>query len=155
LTLILCGFKGSGKTHFGKLLSSKLQLPFFDTDALLEKEYKIGGPELYQRVGEKGFRDAESKIIFALPKTPAVISLGGGSLVRDENALHLKTLGTIIYLQAKFETLSFRIEQTPIFVKSSLYETYLERLPIYEKYADLTIDTDLQDPLSILGIKTL
>lgn len=127
-----------------------MNLPFFDTDALLEKEHQMSGPELYKLVGEQEFRALESKIIFSLPKTAAVISLGGGSLLRKENAQHLKTLGKIIYLKASFSTLERRIQKTPLFIKTSLYETYLERLPIYEKYEDLTIDTDREDPLLIL-----
>lgn len=125
--LILFGFRGCGKTYFGRLLAEKLQRPFFDTDDLL---VALDGKQLTPRaihraIGEKAFRALETQAILSLMHVErSVIALGGGAVLEEENVKLLQTMGRLIYLDAKFETVEPRV--------GPLKELYEQRKPIYE-----------------------
>ncbi len=140
MSLILFGFKGSGKTYFGKLVAQALKLPFIDTDDLLASN----ASELYRQAGEERFRALEKNAILQLKKNPpSVISLGGGAVLDPENILHLQSIGTLVYLDAPFELLKNRIQKTPAFATRENLEThYLKRKPLYESIPAKKIKID-------------
>lgn len=161
MNLILFGFKASGKTHFGKLLSQKLQRPFVDTDPLVIELYGRAAPisEIYQTLGEKAFRALEKKtlpILQGLQNT--IISVGGGFVLDPDNVEKLKTLGELVYLKASLEKLAPRLLQNELPAilssddpKGSLIKLYRERAPLYESIQAHTIDTDALDEPAILS----
>lgn len=95
--IVLIGMMGCGKTTVGKRLSEQLNMPFIDTDVLIEETYGPI-PKLFER-GEDYFRDAESKIISEIASFEgAVISTGGGVVLREENVKALKEKGFLIFI---------------------------------------------------------
>lgn len=80
--LVLLGMMGVGKTAVGKLLAKKLNLQFFDIDQIIEKESKSKINEIFEKKGEKYFREKEEMISLNYLKRPnCVISLGGGAFI--------------------------------------------------------------------------
>lgn len=159
--VILFGFKASGKTYFGKLLALKMGMPFLDTDDLIIHQYqeKSSISEIYQELGEKKFRDLESKVILSLqPKKSSVIALGGGGVLNEISLSHLKKLGRLIYLKSHFTGLHTRILESkkvpsmidPHHFSESLHSLYEERKPIYESIHADHVDVSLLDEKSIL-----
>lgn len=162
MNLILFGFKGSGKTHLGKLLSRELDWPFLDTDDLLCKLYSEPGltpRDIHQREGEAAFRALERDAIHLLkPDARTVIALGGGTVLDPKNVRALQQIGVLVYLKASFETIKQRMLHQPIpsFVHAedpieALYDIYCERLPIYESIPAICIDVDGLDEQGCLA----
>jgi shikimate kinase len=153
-SIVLFGFKGVGKTHLGKLLSQDLQLPFVDTDDLIEKKYKISVRNLYYFLGEEKFREIEKQIIREISLLKShVIALGAGAILDRENQRILES-SHLIYLKASFATVQKRIfkEGIPAYLSkskpvTSLKKIYLERIPIYESISAKCVDVDLLNEL--------
>lgn len=156
MNLILIGFKYSGKTSIGKELAKTTQKKFIDTDYLIQEHHyamtqkNMTISDIYQNCGKDYFRHLEKMIIKNLsPDKNTIIATGGGSILNSENALHLKSLGKLIYLQTSIETLLERLNQKspPQFLskntlKESFIAHYQERLTIYEDIADTILPTD-------------
>lgn len=85
--IVLVGMMGTGKTHFGRLLSQALRLEYYDTDSLVEAKAGCSIAEIFDRWGEESFRSVEAKTIQGLlQKGPCVISTGGGALMNTDTA---------------------------------------------------------------------
>ena len=134
--LILFGYKASGKTHFGKLLSKELGTLFIDTDQLIEEFYekecgqKSDCRQISIKVGEEGFRELEKRVIQSLGQMiKAVISLGGGAILDLENRFRLEKLGKLIYLETDKEIIRKRIFSggTPYFLIPLILRPLLKR----------------------------
>ncbi|MDE3045792.1 MAG: shikimate kinase [Verrucomicrobiota bacterium] len=131
MSFILFGFKGSGKTYWGRKLAQKWKKVFLDTDELLlEKTGHQTIRELYQAVGEKEFRSLEKQVIGELASVQqAVIAVGGGAVLDPENVALLQKIGQLIYLDVSLETVQKR---GVTLVQGPIEEIYRERKPIYE-----------------------
>ena len=165
MNLILFGFKASGKTHFGKLLSSKMHRPFIDTDDLVLELYekdsgkKLSARQIYKKLGKEGFRNLETRALSLLKEVKnSIISLGGGAVLKPENIRILQSVGALVFLQASPEKLKERIfkEELPSFLdstdpESSFYEMVQERGPIYQSIPARTIDTDILDEAGVIA----
>lgn len=165
MNLILFGFKGAGKTHFGKLLAHKMNRPFIDTDEIIQELYKAETTktrttrEIYQEIGETAFRNLEKKTIPILQKIDhSIIALGGGFILYPENVEALQKIGTLVFLKASAEKLKKRLfkDELPAFLnkqspKDAFYEMFHEREPIYESIKAHKIDTDLLDEAGVIA----
>jgi shikimate kinase len=165
MNIILFGFKGSGKTHFGQLLAIALKRPFIDTDNLMVELYaqesgqRLSIRAIHQLLGEKSFRALESQAITTLSEIAnSVIALGGGALMNPKNVAFLQTIGQLVYLEASFETVQKRIfdRGKPSFIEAddsieSLRKIYHDRKSVYESIAASRIDTDLFDQAGVLA----
>lgn len=165
MNLILFGFKGSGKTHFGKLLALELHRPFIDTDDLVLEAYaKMKGKrrkiqEIYAEFGPIGFREFEKKAIQSLKGVDqSIIALGGGTVLAAENVAFLQTIGALIYLKTGAETLKKRIFQgeLPSFFdkknpEESFHQMVQEREPIYRSLPARVVDTEELDEAGVLA----
>lgn len=157
MNLVLIGMRGSGKTTVAELLSKKLNRKFMETDKLLVKKAKITIPEIVSKYGWDHFRDLESEIIKDVcSHDKAVISTGGGVVVRQENINVLKKNSRIIYLSAKTETLWKRIGSDPNRPslsgkqgKDDLQTVLNQRKKLYLKTADYVLRTDGKSVLQI------
>ena len=80
--IVFLGMMGSGKSIIGLLISKKLNLQFYDIDQLIEKELKMSISDIFEKKGEKFFREFEEKITLkVLKKKETVVSLGGGAFM--------------------------------------------------------------------------
>lgn len=145
--LILYGYKSTGKTYFGQLLSKDLGWVFIDTDQQIEKHFeqnfheKLDCRQISVKIGEEGFRLLEKQIIIRLKhQTDAIISLGGGAVLDPENCRLLNKMGKLIYLEHDKEIIKSRIlkEGIPSFLDSndpeaSFNQMYNARKLIYER----------------------
>jgi shikimate kinase len=112
MSVILIGYRGSGKTTTGQKLADRLWLSFVDVDDLIVKKAGKTIREIFADDGEPHFRDLESQALTeALAKNDQVIALGGGSILRPENRAAIKASGRkVIYLRCEAQTLYDRIQ---------------------------------------------
>ncbi len=159
--MIQFGFKNAGKTHFGRLLAKELGKQFIDTDEEIVKVFGIGTiRQIYEVLGEDDFRGLESQVIYSLSEVrDSVISVGGGSVLREVNVEFLKRLGQLIYLNASFQTIEKRVlaQGKPAFnAIESLQKIYHDRIPLYESIPARKINTDDFDEAGVLAeLKTI
>jgi len=153
--LLLTGYRGCGKSVIGQRLSLTLSRDFIDTDIAIESAAGKSIAEIFEDVGQEGFRDLESQVIASLKSLPmpAVISLGGGAILRPENRDWIRDLGKTVWLQAAPDTIHVRIaEDTSTKARrpklsqlGDLEEirSILEiRVPLYQEVSDLAVSTD-------------
>ena len=153
--LLLTGYRGCGKSAVGQILSVSLARKLIDVDDSIEASAGRTIAEIFEHVGEVGFRDMESSQLTRLSELeePAVISLGGGAILRSENRKTIRELGRTVWLQASPETIFRRISsdtatqsRRPKLSKLGDLEeirSILEkRLVWYKEVADLAVDTD-------------
>ena len=139
--IALCGMPSAGKTSVGKLLAKKLNLEFFDSDEEISKKYGKTPKDIINESGEDGFRELESEVIKELStKSGAVISLGGGAVLKEENVLNLKLNSTIVYIKRDLELLS--LENRPLSLSVGVENLYKKRKPIYESVSDITVENN-------------
>jgi shikimate kinase len=115
MSVVLIGYRGSGKTTVGKRLADRLWQPFVDTDDLVVRKAGKSILEIFEQQGEAAFRDLESTVVRdALMLQEHVISLGGGALLREENRTALKASAhKVVYLKCDPEELYKRITADP------------------------------------------
>ena len=116
MSVVLIGYRGSGKTTVGKRLADRLWQPFVDTDELVVR--KAGGKtirEIFESGGEQQFRDLESEAVREVALLQEhVIALGGGALLREENRKQIKDAGfKVVYLKCDPEVLFEHISADP------------------------------------------
>ena len=149
--IILIDFMGAGKTTIGKALARECQLTFLDTDEQIESWQQMKISDIFARYGEAYFRDLETELLRKLQKEKErmVISVGGGLPVRKENRALLKKMGDVVYLQAKVETLTARLDGSkdrPKLAGGDLRERIISlmdaREAFYIETADVQIHTD-------------
>lgn len=139
--IVLIGMPGSGKSTIGKELSSALGRTFYDTDSVIEKNEGKAPSELITENGEKAFRDIESGVCKELSTlTGAVISTGGGSILREENVNFLKQNGELFFLDRKFEKIRPTKDRPLSNSVDKLKEVFRTRYPIYCASADFHIN---------------
>ena len=149
--IVLIGFMGSGKTTVGIRLSYRLRKSIEDTDKLIEKRQKRSIREIFEKDGEAYFRELETLLLReAVEKQKnQIISVGGGTPVREENRELLKKLGTVVYFRAKPETIYERVKHDtarPLLQCENPLERITELLELrkeaYESCADIIVDVD-------------
>ncbi|MDE6613744.1 MAG: shikimate kinase [Clostridia bacterium] len=154
MNIVLTGMPASGKTSVAKQLE-KLGRVVRDTDAEIVKRHgEISG--IFRTHGEEYFRKLETEEVKRLSqKNGLVIATGGGCLLRQENVNLLKASGKIVYLRTGLETLYKRAKDStsrPLLngnTREKLEKLYDERTPVYERNADIIIDTDGLKPEEI------
>ena len=153
--VILIGMPGSGKSTVGVVLVKKLGYRFIDSDLVIQEKY---GKLLYQLIeerGEAGFLMLENEINASITAEGAVIATGGSAVYGKEAMRHFREIGQIVYLKLPFEELEQRLgdlhERGVVLKKGyTLRDLYEERIPLYEKYADITIACEGKDIRSVM-----
>jgi shikimate kinase len=145
--LILIGMPASGKSTVGVILAKELKYRFLDTDLVLQEQTDQTLTELIAQRGMEGFLALENETIAAVEARRSVIATGGSAVYGEEAMAHLKRLGTVIYLKHRYEVIDSRL--TNITTRGvvmapgkTLYDLFLERTPLYERWADVTIEAD-------------
>lgn len=143
--ITLIGMPASGKSSVGVVLAKRLGKKFVDTDIVIQEKYGKLLKELIEEYGDEGFREIEDEVNAGLDLDNSIIS-PGGSVVYGEKAMqHLKEISVIIYLELSYTAIKSRLgdlRERGITLKEgqSLKDLYLERVPLYEKYADITVN---------------
>lgn len=149
--VILTGFMGCGKSSLGVKLSYKLRMALIDTDKEIEREQGTSISGIFADKGETYFRQLETEYIERLKerKSPYVVSVGGGTPLRQENRELLKELGMVVYLRVKPQTVYERLKDDttrPLLQghnpQEKIERLMKERAPFYEEGADMMIDSD-------------
>ena len=153
--VILIGMPGCGKTTVINLCKEQGK-EVWDTDEYIENQHgKIS--EIFLKYGEEYFRKIETEAVREIcRRDDCFISTGGGCVMREENVRILKESGKIIYLKTKLQTLLKRLDgdsTRPLLADSMdqrLKELFSIRVPVYERVADIIIDTDGLTPNEVL-----
>ena len=141
--IVLCGMPGCGKSTVGRALAQKENREFIDTDEEIAKKTGRTPDEIIRQDGVEAFRDIESRVIEEISSvSSAVISIGGGGILRERNAELLKMNGVLIFLDCPVELLTISDDRPLSSTREALEQRYRERLPIYRRHADFIIDSD-------------
>ena len=156
--ICLIGFMGTGKSSVAGEIAEKYNKAHIELDSVIEKIEGMGIPQIFETYGEDYFRGLETQALRGLKCNGAVISCGGGIVVRRENIALLKEKGKVIWLKAKPETIYERIssESGRPLLKGNMTIGYIEnmlksRLESYEAAADEYIYTDKMSIVEIAG----
>ncbi len=143
--IILIGMPGCGKSTIGVVLAKKLGFSFIDSDLVIQEKT---GKLLHEIISEQGietFSQIENDINQSITGTNCIIATGGSAVYGEAAMEHFKQIGTVIYLKLSFYTIKERLgdlKQRGVVLKKgqTLHSLYEERIPLYEKYADVTIN---------------
>lgn len=137
--IILIGMPGCGKSTIATLLARHLGRTLIDSD---DEVVKIAGrsiPEIFSEYGENAFRQLETEVLQQYGKASGlVIATGGGCVTKEENYTFLHQNGKIIYLQRDISKLP--TDGRPLSV--DLNAMYAQRFPLYQHFADFTVDNN-------------
>ena len=156
--IYLIGSMGSGKTTIGKMLASKLNLPFIDIDKEIERKEKMVISDIFKENGENYFREIESDILTKYSAlNEFVISTGGGAVLNQDNKIILNN-GYKIYLKISIDAQYNRVKHRkyrPLLIEGDL-KTILKDLDevrgvIYSDIADLVVDVSYLDKEDVLS----
>lgn len=151
--LYLIGFMGAGKSTIARALAKKCPSKRIEMDQLIEEQQGMAITDIFAAHVENYFRDLETELLRSFSEsTGYVVSCGGGSVLRDENAALMKENGCIVFLRATPETIYERVKDStnrPI-LNGNMNVEYIRELmekrrPRYEAVADICVDTDGKD----------
>ena len=152
--IFLIGFMGVGKTTVSQKLSELMSADEIDMDAVIVRENGMSISEMFEKYGEEYFRGKETELLRRLRSySPAIISCGGGCVLRAENVAIMKECGTIVLLTAEPRTVYFRVsggDSRPI-LNGRMSVDYIaglmeQRRPAYEGACDFSVRTDGRRP---------
>ena len=149
-SIILIGMPGSGKSTLGVLLAKALGYSFIDTDLIISR--KAGKP-LQRILDEDGldrFLELEQEVGSSLDCACTVVATGGSMVLSQPAMERLKSLGRVVYLSVPLGEIKRRVTNITTrgiaFHKNETLDNVLEqRSPLYEKYADLTVEITAGD----------
>lgn len=153
--ITLIGMPGAGKSTVGVVLAKTMAKSFLDSDLVIQEKEGKRLHEIISEVGADGFLEVEDRINASLDCENTIIATGG-SVCYCENAMrHLKKISTVVYLSLDYESLAHRLgdlTKRGVVLKDgqTLRDLYNERTPLYEKYADLTVDADKSTVTSVI-----
>lgn len=151
--ITLVGMSGVGKSSIGRQLSKHFQIPLIDTDALIHIHINTTLYEYILQHGHDAFMELEERIVCEAPLPDKCIVATGGSVIYSEKAMeHLKKHTTVVHLKDSADNIIKRIpdmEKRGIVSPnhSTFIDLYNERMPLYEKHADITVE--IPQPLNI------
>lgn len=143
--IILIGMPASGKSTVGVILAKILGYNFVDADIVIQEKEGRKLAEIIETEGIDGFINIENNINSEIEVEKSVISTGGSAVYGKEAMEHYKNIGKIVYLKVSMDVLTKRlsdVKQRGVVMREgqSLVSLYNERTPLYERYADITID---------------
>lgn len=141
----LIGMPASGKSTVGVLLAKRLGFSFVDVDIVIQEKEKRLLKEIIAQEGIDGFMAVENRINASLDADRSVIAPGGSVIYGKEAMEHLREISTIVYLKLSYEDVKKRLGNLVdrgVVLKDgmTLLDLYSERVPYYERYADITVD---------------
>lgn len=143
--IVLIGMPGVGKSTIGVILAKILGYQFVDADLVIQEQYGKLLKEIIAERGVDGFVQVENDVNKSLNPHKAVIATGGSVVYGKEAMEHLKEIATVVYLKLKYPELKKRLgnlKKRGVVLRDgqTLKDIYDERIPLYEKYADIIVD---------------
>lgn len=143
--ITLIGMPASGKSTVGVLLAKRLGYSFVDVDIVIQEQESRLLKEIIADEGLEGFIDVENRVNASLDVHHSVIAPGGSVIYGKEAMEHLKEISTVVYLKLSYGEVESRLGNLTdrgVALKDgmTLLDLYNERVPLYEKYADITVD---------------
>ncbi len=156
----LIGLPGSGKSTVGRQLARRLQLPFVDSDQVIERQLGCSIREYFEREGEARFRDVEEVVLDELTQNfEGVLSTGGGAVLRPNNRAHLHQRSQVIYLNSSPDELYRRLRHEvnrPLLQVadplSRLRDLHAVRDPLYRETAHFIMETGRPSVATLVGM---
>lgn len=144
--LVLIGMFGSGKSTIGKILATKLRYHFVDVDELIERKHRKPVQRVLDGLGMKAFMRMEDATIRSMRNWHCVLSPGGSAVYYPKAMAHLRKMGPRVYLKVSLTQLKKRLpdwSQRGVVCRggATLPALYRERMPLFRKYADVTVET--------------
>lgn len=142
--IVLIGMPGSGKSTVGVVLAKKLGCQFIDSDLVIQERYQKLLQELIEENGVEGFWKLENDVNASLALSGCVIATGGSAVYGKEAMEHFQNIGKVVYLQLPYEEIAQRLGDlnargVTLREGQTLLDLYHERIPLYEKYAQVTV----------------
>ena len=146
-SIVLIGMPGAGKSTIGVILAKLTGLRFLDTDLDIQCQQQATLQEIIEARGHLALRAIEEQVLLELPLERAVVSTGGSAVYSEEAMRRLRRAGPTVYLRVSLPLLEQRVAATPdrgiaSASAQSFAEVFSERTPLYEHYADHTVDAD-------------
>lgn len=145
--ITLLGMPGAGKSTIGVLLAKALGYDFLDTDLLIQNQENMLLRDIIAQRGLEEFKKIEEKVNASVEVDKTVIAPGGSVIYGKKAMEHLSDISTVIYLELSYEELTKRLgdltQRGVVFENGqTLKNLYEERVPLYKKYSDLSVQTD-------------
>ena len=145
MNIILIGMPGAGKSTVGVLLAKALGMDFVDTDIVIQQSERRLLQDIIDSSGIDSFLNIEERVLSALSCKNAVIATGGSAVYSDMAMKAVKDGGVAVYIHVSFVEIEKRlrnIKSRGVVIKKgqTLRDVYDERLPLYKKYSDATVD---------------
>lgn len=147
--VILIGMPGSGKSSVGVVLAKALGYRFVDADLLIQEQEGALLQDILNEKGVEKFLDIEGDVLASIQCEHTVVAPGGSCICRDYAMEHLRELGTVVYLQLTYPEVERRIHNLAsrgiaLQPGQTLRDVYDYRVPLYERYAHITVRADGQ-----------
>ena len=145
--IVLIGMPGVGKSTAGVVLAKVLGYEFIDADLIIQQQEGKLLREIIAEVGTEGVIEVENRVNSQIEVEKSVIATGGSVVYGKEAMQHLREIGTVVYLKVSYDILEKRLHDIKgrgVVLKDGqdLRGLYEERVPLYEKYADITVCED-------------
>jgi len=154
--IVLIGMPGAGKSTVGVVLAKALGMQFIDTDILIQERAGRMLQEILDKDGPDVFKRIEEEAILSLQPHRAVIATGGSVVFSGDAMAHLKSAGSIVYLEISYAEMEAWLKNITtrgilLLPGQNLRKMYDERISLYETYADLTVACTGGDLESVVG----
>ncbi len=147
--IVLIGMPGAGKSTLGIVLAKILNKNFVDADLVIQSQCDKTLQKIIDAMGPEGFIEVENQVLQSIAADNSVIATGGSAVYSEQAMEHLASIGRVVYLKISYEQLKSRLhdlQERGVVLKGgigmSLRELYDERKPLYEQYAEVTVDVD-------------
>lgn len=154
----LIGMPGAGKSTVGVVLAKMMCMTFIDGDLLIQNKEGKRLSKIIDEIGNEAFLKLENNTLASLKVNNSIIATGGSAIFGKEAMENLKKISTVVYLNVPYESLEKRLKSLKnrgvIFEEGqTLKDIYDIRTPLYEKYADVIIDSDNDSDIQQTAIK--
>jgi shikimate kinase len=154
--VVLIGMPGAGKSTLGVLLAKAIGYDFIDTDLVIQRQAGMRLGSYLASRGYQALRQLEAEVICALDHAGTVIATGGSAVYSQAAMQHLRAYGRVVYLQCALDVLVQRIasmDERGIAAPSgqTLADVQAERIPLYEQFAEITVEVGSDNMDSTLG----
>lgn len=144
--IVMIGMPACGKSTVGVILAKTMGKSFIDTDLLIQEREDLLLQDIINKKGNDYFQKAEEQVLSGICAEGAVVSTGGSAVYYDGAMKHLGSTGIIVYLSLPLNEIERRLDNIStrgitMAPGETMADLYKKRVPLYEKYADLVVET--------------